>query len=315
MKKIFLLLNFLFCGLANCFLFADDNQLLTIEKDTINHDPQYYFNQAMNVLKSAQARSDLKKAADLFEKAKALSPGWNDVYYNLGLLYEKLDCYSQAVDNLVVSLRGCISSAKHDTDECEQIAIRLGKDQKKSETLEKAKSLMVNGKWNLIRKIPDDALLNTSTFYPVFSFDKGGKMWMANSKISFLKNFKPMRGDDQLTYLIKENIKRHPRFVVNFDGKYFEIREFYILGKTDIDENTHRENELFYPECILYKGEIDISSPQILIKIREYARHLWDNPYLYTSYNEADEESFKNLDSVVFDEQKNFRVESQWKIE
>jgi tetratricopeptide (TPR) repeat protein len=314
MGKFFLLLSFLFCGLANCFLFADNYQLSITEKDTIEHDPQYYFNQAMDVLKSAQARSDLKKAADLFEKAKALSPGWNDVYYNLGLLYEKLDCYSLAVDNLVVALRACISSAKHDTDECEQIAIRLGKDHKKSEMLEKAKSLMVNGKWNLIRKIPDDALVHTSNFYPVFSFDKEGKLWMANSKISFLKNFKPMSGDDH-TYLIKENIKRHPRFVVSFDGKYFEIREFYIWVITHIDENTHRESEFFYPECTLYKGEIDISSPQILIKIREYVRHLWDNPYLYTSYNEADEESFKNLDSVVFDEQKNFRVESQWKIE
>jgi tetratricopeptide (TPR) repeat protein len=310
MKKFFLL-SFLVCGLTNCFLFANDNLLLTTEKDTINHDPQYYFNQAMEVLKSAQTRSELKKAADLFEKAKTLSPEWNDVYYNLGLLYEKLDCYSQAVDNLVVSLRSCISSAKHDTDECEQIAIRLGKDQKKSEMLEKAKSLMVNGKWNLIRKIPDDASINIGLFNPNFSFDRESKMWMTNSYVSLLKDFKSMRDNN----LIKENIKNHPRFLVNFDGRYFEIRQFYIWQITSVDDQSQHENQFFYPEYILFKGEIDFSSPQILVKVREYDLRFTDNPYLYTSYEKADEESFKNLNAVVFDEQKNFRVESQWKIE
>lgn len=310
-EKVALLINFSSSSSSSSSL----SPKLGVTVETLENNPQYYFEQALEVLKGAQTRVDLNKAADFFEKAKALAPKWDDVYYNLGLLYEKLDYYPLAVDNLVVSLRSCLSSNEHYEEDCEKIAVQLGAVQQKGERLEKAKSLMANGKWNLIRKIPDDALVKTSAFYPDFSFDKEGKMWMTNSLISFLKNFKPTSGDDQLTYLIKENIKRHPRFVVNFDGRYFEIREFYIWEQTDMGENTRKESEFFYPECTLYKGEIDFSSPQILIKIREYVRHLRDNPYLYPSYDRADEEIFKILPSIEFDELKDFQVESQWKIE
>lgn len=267
---------------------------LGVVLEVLENDPQAYFDKAVKALKEASKREELKKAAALFERAKHLSPDWVEVYYNLGLLYENLDYYDRATDNFLSYLK--LILGKRDSREVEEAAILVGRNKKRQELFEKIKSKMVSGNWTLLKRIPDGKV--TGSFSPQFKQDEQGKMWKMNS----LGKMRQKVGD-----MIEKNMKMHPWFQVEFDGRYFEIREFYIWPG---DEGNR---PFYFSVYILYKGEIEMSSSEPVIKVREYVRNALNETF--SNYEIAEKEGFKNFRSVNFDEARDFRYEYHFKLE
>lgn len=271
--------------------------------ETLENDPQAYFDKALKALKEASNREELKRVADFFEKAKLLSPEWTEVYYNLGLLYEELDYYDLATENFLSCLK--LSSRKVHSKDAEECATLTGRNKKKQELLESIKSKMEKGRWVLVKKIPEGKII-VGSFSPKFKRDKNGNLWMANShlKTDFLLSLK-----DQGFDIIEKSIMKYPWFQVMFDGRYFEIRQFFIWVGEDTTYNRHE----YFPIYILFRGEIMIDPSDPMIKVREYSWKAHEERY--PDAEVAEREGFKKFKYIPFDLIRRFRYEYHYKLE
>ncbi len=272
---------------------------LGITMELLENDAEVYFNRAVNKLATASTREDLKVIAKEFEKAKALSPEWSVVYYNLGLVYEKLDYYDKAVENFSEYL-GRLVRVHAPSEDVEKITVLIGKNKKKAEKLEDFKNKMVQRELHHKKEIPAASRLLSSCDILQFKFDRDGNMWMRNP-LAYSKHNDP---------LIKKNVRKYPWLKVKFDGKFFEVRGFELfLGE-------FASKPMFTPFFILYKGEINVDSFTPFIIIRKYTflpRDVKD-AYVDVDSDVAFESAFQKLPNIEFDKER-FRFECHYEIE
>jgi len=67
---------------------------------TIPEEARRHFGRGTAAVEMAKTPADYEKAITEFEKAKALAPNWADIHYNLGLLYEQVEQYDDAIRSL-----------------------------------------------------------------------------------------------------------------------------------------------------------------------------------------------------------------------
>ncbi len=264
---------------------------LGINIEVIENDPQIYFDRAIDTINRATKRNDLKKAANLFEKAKALSPNWPDVYHNLGLIYEKLDYYDKAAENFSEYLKYALREKLSDV---ESITMAIDRNKRKYELLESVKAKMVNSKWVLIKTAP---FPNVKYPMPKFKFDNLGRMWVMTSSIPTI--FK--------REVVERNIKDNPWFPVKFDGKFFEIKVFLIVRLINV---TNPEKTVFSSFYIMYRGEIDLNSSIPTIIIRRFGK--WGTED-YNNFDDALNKVSHEYKDYKFDEIKDFSYELHYR--
>lgn len=83
---------------------------LALAAEPISEDARRFFTRGLAAAETARSVADYADAAREMEQARELAPQWSDVYYNLGLLYEKTDNYDRAIENLREYLRLAPSS-------------------------------------------------------------------------------------------------------------------------------------------------------------------------------------------------------------
>lgn len=261
--------------------------------EVLENNSQIYFEKAIDAVNRATTRDDLKKAANLFEKAKVLSPIWLDVYYNLGLIYEKLDYYDKAIENFTeyVLLKK--------SPDVENINMIIERNKRKYEALKNAKSKMVNGNWILIKKIPQSEL--GYLFYPKFKIDKSGQIWNINPLSKLDLTSIDDRADRKT---VKKNISEFPWFPVKFDGRFFEIRVFSVWPF---------RNRYYSPFYQIFKGEIDLNSPFPIIIIREFSKRRFFEEY-YNSIDEGLHKASQNFKEIQLDIEE-FKYEYHYRLE
>lgn len=88
-----------------------------------NDQARKHFNRGLATAESAKSNEDYKEAISEFLKASKLDPLWPDVYYNLGLLYEKIDDYGNALWQFA-SYRAMVREAS-EQDKAQQIIDRI----------------------------------------------------------------------------------------------------------------------------------------------------------------------------------------------
>jgi hypothetical protein len=264
---------------------------------TIENNPQFYFNKALEALKNVSSREGLKKVAQLFEIAKALSPEWADVYYNLGLVYEELTYYDKTAENF----SKYVNFVKDKNSvEAKNVTFRAEENRKKYEKLEYIKKRMVEGELDYGSKnIP------LSLVPPIFEFDKAGKMWMLNPYKDRDRREKKygwvtVSGPESLTPMENKNAKNFPMFPVFWDGRFFEVR-YFVIGE---GENIRSGTIFFSVYYVLIKGEIDLSSSNAPIITTEYI--VLDNNQ-FNSFEEAGQYASQKIKAITFDERKNLR--------
>jgi tetratricopeptide (TPR) repeat protein len=269
-----------------------------ITSPAIENNPQFYFNEALELLKNVKSREDLKNVAQLLEIDKALSPEWADVYYNLGLVYEELTYYDKAAENF--SKYADFVKDKNSV-EAKNVTFRIEENRKKYEKLEYIKKRMVEGELDYGSKnIPINGLP------PIFKFDKAGKMWMLSPFKDMVRREKKygwvtVSGPEGPSPTDIKNEKNFPMFPVFWDGRFFEVRYFVIGEGEDI-----RSGTFFFVYYVLIKGEIDLSSSNTPIITTEYLVNDFNNQF--NSFEEAGQYASQKINAITFDERKNLRV-------
>jgi tetratricopeptide (TPR) repeat protein len=266
-----------------------------ITSSAIENNPQFYFNKALDALKNVSSREGLKNVAQLFEIAKALSPEWADVYYNLGLVYEELTYYDKAAENF----SKYVNFVKDKNSvEAKNVTFRIEENRKKYEKLEYIKKRMVEGELDYGSKNKP-----LSGVPPIFEFDKAGKMWMLSPFKDRDKREKKygwirVSGPESPTPMENKNAKNFPMFPVFWDGRFFEVRYFVIWEGKDIRSGTI----FFVVYYVLIKGEIDLSSSNAPIITTEYLVNDFNNQF--NSFEEAGQYASQKIKAITFDERK-----------
>jgi tetratricopeptide (TPR) repeat protein len=249
---------------------------------TVENNPQFYF---LEALKNVSSREDLKNVSQLLEIAKALSPEWADVYYNLGLVYEELTYYDKAAENFSKYVN--LIKDKNSV-EAKNVTFRTEENRKKYEKLEYIKKRMVEGE--LVVESGQPPYLVP----PIFKLDKSNKVVMLNPYTDYENRFRKSgwKGEESPWELHDVNSSKLPFFPVKFDGKYFEVRYFTIWqagGKINVLLN-------------LTKGELDLNS--LRIKTINLSHPIGQ----YNSIEEAIKEASDKISSFNFDEINNTRT-------
>jgi tetratricopeptide (TPR) repeat protein len=259
-----------------------------ITLSAIENNPQFYFNEALELLKNAKSRNDLKIVAQLFEIAKALSPEWADVYYNLGLVYEELTYYDKAAENFS---RYADFVKDKNSVEAKNMTFRIEENRKKYEKLEYIKKRLVEGELVVESGQP------TYLAPPIFKLDKLNKVVMLNPYTDYMKRLRKSgwEGTKHPWELHDVNLSKLPFFPVKFDGKYFEVRYFTIgLARNK-----------FNVQLNLTKGELDLNS--LRIKTINLSYYYIEQ---YNSIDEAIKVASNKISSFNFDEINNTKTKN-----
>lgn len=107
--------------------------------------------------------------------------------------------------------------------------------------------------------------------------------------------------------IVGRNIREHPMFPVKFDGRFFEVKSFYIWP-TDVNNQT-----MFSPWYQMYRGEINLNSFFPIIIVREFSKGSFDE--IYDSFDEALNKAFQKLKDYKFDEMKDLKYELHYRFE
>lgn len=92
-----------------------------------------HFDRGMAAIETAESLEDFNEAAKEFEAAKSLAPDWADVYYNLGFVYDRIERFDDAINNLKYYLK--IVPNAEDAAEVETMINKI--EYKKEKTFEK----------------------------------------------------------------------------------------------------------------------------------------------------------------------------------
>jgi tetratricopeptide (TPR) repeat protein len=76
-----------------------------VSAQTISEEAQRHFARGMAAVEMAKSAEDYTKAIQEFEKAARLAPQWPDVFFNLGMVQEKVERYRDAIESLSQYLR------------------------------------------------------------------------------------------------------------------------------------------------------------------------------------------------------------------
>lgn len=66
----------------------------------VSEEARRHIDRGQAAIEMAKTPADLEDAVREFQKAAELAPSWPDPYYNLGMVYEKIGTYDQAIRNL-----------------------------------------------------------------------------------------------------------------------------------------------------------------------------------------------------------------------
>jgi len=254
--------------------------------------PEAYFEKGISYLESMSSRDDLKKVSWLFETAKMLSPEWADVYYNLGLIYGKLDYYDEAEINLTMALN-ILKKNNSSLNEQGKIESLIADYNYKNLWLKNIKDRFISGKWSIIRREPELSgdYGELSNFIPKFYKDKNGKLLMKNLLAEW-----PKQQDRESESAKKLNISKNPGCSVDFDGRYFVIRFLYLWPGTAYDVPA------WFATLYLFKGEIEMDtlSPLVKIKIFRTGRDPEGRPLFWRDdFGEAFEHYQELIDEII----------------
>ena len=104
-----------------CSLFLGVSLLFGQDVDQKN--AKKHFDRGLAAIESAESLENFNEAINEFEEAKKYAPEWADIYYNLGIVYDKIERYQESLDNFNQYLK--LSPNADDSDEVETMINKL----------------------------------------------------------------------------------------------------------------------------------------------------------------------------------------------
>lgn len=112
------------------------------EAQNISDEAMRYFGRGQAAVEMAKSPADYEPAIREFKQAARLAPDWPDVYYNLGLLQEKVGRYDNAIRNLRKYLE--LSPNASDAGEVKQFIAKIEYKMEKKDGYEKVFKVMTS---------------------------------------------------------------------------------------------------------------------------------------------------------------------------
>jgi len=110
----------------------------------------HYFNRGEAAVEMAKSSADYKDAVKEFKKAAAIAPNWPDVYYNIGLIQEKIGIYNDAITNLTKYLK--LSPNASDAGKVKKFIAKIEYKMEKTEGYKRVYKIMTSGVYRLAPK-------------------------------------------------------------------------------------------------------------------------------------------------------------------
>ena len=114
-----------------------------VDAQNISDDARRYFDRGQAAVEMAKTSADYEDAIKEFEKAARLAPDWSDVYYNLGLIQEKIGKYDDAFRNLTKYLE--LSPNASDAGEVKKFIAKIEYKMEKEEGIKRVYRVMTSG--------------------------------------------------------------------------------------------------------------------------------------------------------------------------
>lgn len=109
----------------------------------VSDEAMHYFNRGQAAVEMAKSPADYKDAVKEFKKAAALAPNWPDVYYNIGLIQEKIGIYNDAITNLKKYLK--LSPNASDAGKVKKFIAKIEYKMEKTEGFKRVYKIMTSG--------------------------------------------------------------------------------------------------------------------------------------------------------------------------
>ncbi|MBC7363942.1 MAG: hypothetical protein H5U07_05285 [Candidatus Aminicenantes bacterium] len=210
-------------------------------QDKIKAEHKRLFHYALGLVTTARSRQQLKEAVKEFKELSTLAPDCPEVFYNTGLVCERLDWYDQAA----MFLKRYLDLAP-DASDAEEVRAMINRNIQNQNKLEVAKKLMTNPRsWQLAGLVPPVPYSSEAEFNTVFAI-RNGKMWAKNP---LLKS----------SPVVKSRMREWT--LVEFDGRFF--RYFYesavktISGEVLIKPKSVRGEIVFADNGIIIKQQLE----------------------------------------------------------
>ena len=162
-----------------------------------------HFDRGSAAIESAESLEDFNVAINEFEKAKTYAPEWADVYYNLGIVYDRVEKYNEALNNLRNYLS--LEPNAEDTGEVETMINKIEYKMEKAFDKQKMYEKLI-GTWDRYDS-------ETGEKYESFIFFYDGNNLMVRVGGEYSTTTAP----------------------VNFDGKKLEFNHLHVMTVYDSD--------------------------------------------------------------------------------
>lgn len=255
----------------------DKKNLLKREIDKLLPSPKDYLDRGKELLQEAQTFGELEFVAQLLEKAKSLFPEEENIYFNLGLLYDTLEDYEKAIINLQEFKRRAPYLSLREIEEIDQL---ISKNKQNLQRLEDIKKRMVSGAMIKIFEVPNYDMPNRGSKRrapqedQAFKFvEREGEIYLQHPEFHRLSRtfsfWEKMKDETLVDRSYRENVEREPYLRINFKGKGFEVRYLilYIAPPTP-EENYYT---LIY-DWYLIKGNFEIQSESPSLTLTTFRR-------------------------------------------
>jgi len=124
------------------------------DAQNISDDAMRHFDRGQAAVEMAKSTTDYEDAIKEFEKAARLAPDWPDVYYNLGLIQEKVGKDDDAIRNLTKYLE--LSPNASDSREVKKFVAKMEYKKEKAKA-EYDKKIDFIGTWDVSSHLNDNS--------------------------------------------------------------------------------------------------------------------------------------------------------------
>jgi len=113
------------------------------EAQNVSDEARRHFDRGQAAVEMAKTPADYEDAVKEFENAATLAPDWPDVYYNLGLIQEKVGKRADAIRNLTKYLE--LSPNANDSREVKKFIAKIEYKMEKEEGIKSVYGIMTSG--------------------------------------------------------------------------------------------------------------------------------------------------------------------------
>ena len=177
------------------------------DAQNISEEARRHFDRGQAAVEMAKSPADYEDAVREFEEAMCLAPGWADVYYNLGFLYERMGKYDNSIESFKKYLR-----LAPDANDVKMVKSTINKIEYKKQKAEEESKIT---SW-LSGELKGNPGPNNCWFWPVRFYIEGDSVYI----------YAPMGMDADKTTFNAPSFYNYQKVLVMREGRdiHFRVR-------------------------------------------------------------------------------------------